>query len=74
MPLLFSGISFNTGEKARNFFKEFLLLYRFNHIVINTVLNGSANLFMAEATDAASMNMEKIFLGRCQVKIGSSRK
>jgi hypothetical protein len=36
--------------------------------------NGSANLFMAEATDAASMNMEKIFLGRCQVKIGSSHK
>jgi hypothetical protein len=31
--------------------------------------NGTTNLFMAEATDAASMDMGKVFQGRCHVKI-----
>ena len=33
---------------------------------INTT-NGSANLFMAPAVDAASMDMDKVYLGSCHI-------
>ncbi len=33
---------------------------------INTT-NGSANLFMAPAADAASMDMDKVYLGSCRI-------